>query len=86
MHLHIEPLWAYTADYNLDIVPQDQLSLYSARGILVKSFGPTSLYDFPAIPLEDRSDELDDFAPLTWSIQRPKEHWAFLFLAVNPSL
>ncbi|KAK4870959.1 hypothetical protein LT330_000196 [Penicillium expansum] len=41
---YIENLWAWTADHDLDIASQDQLDVYSARGILIESLGPTWLY------------------------------------------
>ncbi|KAJ5387333.1 hypothetical protein N7509_009874 [Penicillium cosmopolitanum] len=41
---YMENIWAWTADHDLDISSQDQLDVYSARGILVESSGPSWLY------------------------------------------
>lgn len=34
----------WTADHDLDIASQDQIDVYSGRGILIESQGPTWLY------------------------------------------
>lgn len=41
---YLENIWIWTADHDLDIVSQDQISVYSARGVLVESQGPTWMY------------------------------------------
>ncbi|KAJ5639538.1 uncharacterized protein N7484_007400 [Penicillium longicatenatum] len=41
---YMENIWAWTADHDLDIASQDQIDVYSARGILIESSGPTWLY------------------------------------------
>ncbi|OBT82398.1 hypothetical protein VE02_09582 [Pseudogymnoascus sp. 03VT05] len=50
--LHLTPqssaymsnVWTWVADHDLDIKTQDQIDIYSARGILIESQGPTWLY------------------------------------------
>jgi hypothetical protein len=37
-------VWAWTADHDLDVKSQDQIDVFSARGILVESHGPTWMY------------------------------------------
>ncbi|GAB1209502.1 hypothetical protein APSETT445_008281 [Aspergillus pseudonomiae] len=41
---YMENVWAWTADHDLDITSQDQVDIYSARGILIESQGPTWMY------------------------------------------
>ncbi|KAL3438555.1 pectin lyase-like protein [Aspergillus tetrazonus] len=41
---YLEIVWVWTADHDLDVVSQDQVDVYSARGILIESQGPTWLY------------------------------------------
>lgn len=41
---YMENIWAWTADHDLDIASQDQIDVYSGRGILIESQGPTWLY------------------------------------------
>ncbi|GAQ09970.1 glucan 1,3-beta-glucosidase [Aspergillus lentulus] len=41
---YLENVWAWTADHDLDVKSQDQLDVFSARGILVESLGPTWMY------------------------------------------
>jgi hypothetical protein len=41
---YLENVWIWTADHDLDIVSQGQIDVYSARGVLVESQGPTWLY------------------------------------------
>ncbi|EEP79928.1 hypothetical protein UREG_04770 [Uncinocarpus reesii 1704] len=41
---YLENLWAWVADHDLDVVTQDQIDIYAARGILIESQGPTWLY------------------------------------------
>ncbi|KAK2846374.1 hypothetical protein FQN49_005788 [Arthroderma sp. PD_2] len=41
---YMENIWAWVADHDLDIVSQDQIDVYSGRGILIESQGPTWLY------------------------------------------
>ncbi|KAL2807813.1 pectin lyase fold/virulence factor [Aspergillus granulosus] len=41
---YLENIWAWTADYNLDKKSQDQINIYSARGILIESQVPTWIY------------------------------------------
>ncbi|KAF3492429.1 LysM domain-containing protein [Arthroderma uncinatum] len=41
---YMENIWAWVADHDLDIVSQDQIDIYSGRGILIESQGPTWLY------------------------------------------
>jgi hypothetical protein len=41
---YLENIWAWTADHDLDKKSQDQINIYSARGILIESQGPTWLY------------------------------------------
>ncbi|KAK1145845.1 hypothetical protein N8T08_003791 [Aspergillus melleus] len=41
---YLENIWLWTADHDLDVVTQDQISVYVARGVLVESQGPTWLY------------------------------------------
>ncbi|KAJ5553987.1 hypothetical protein N7513_003946 [Penicillium frequentans] len=41
---YLENVWIWTADHDLDIVSQDQIDVYSARGVLIESQGPTWLY------------------------------------------
>lgn len=37
-------MWAWTADHDLDVKSQDPIDVFSARGILVESHGPTWMY------------------------------------------
>ncbi|KAF3912036.1 hypothetical protein ABW21_db0200764 [Orbilia brochopaga] len=39
-----ENVWAWVADHDLDTKEQGQIDIYSARGILIQSQGPTWLY------------------------------------------
>lgn len=41
---YLENIWAWVADHDLDVVSQDQIDIYAARGILIESQGPTWLY------------------------------------------
>jgi hypothetical protein len=41
---YLENFWVWTADHDLDRTIQDQIDIYSARGILIESQGPTWLY------------------------------------------
>lgn len=41
---YIENLWAWVADHDLDIPAQTQIDIYTGRGILVESQGPTWLW------------------------------------------
>ncbi|KAL4956505.1 pectate lyase superfamily protein-domain-containing protein [Aspergillus filifer] len=41
---YMENIWAWTADHDLDIKSQDQLDVFTGRGILIESQGPTWLY------------------------------------------
>jgi hypothetical protein len=41
---YLENIWAWVADHDLDLVSQDQIDVYSGRGILIESQGPTWLY------------------------------------------
>lgn len=40
----MENVWMWTADHDLDVKSQDQIDVYTARGLLVESQGPTWLY------------------------------------------
>ncbi|GAB7351002.1 hypothetical protein MBLNU459_g1495t2 [Dothideomycetes sp. NU459] len=52
MHLHLtagssaylENVWAWTADHDIEDPNNSQIDIYSARGILIESTGPTWLY------------------------------------------
>ncbi|KAJ6191605.1 pectin lyase-like protein [Penicillium mononematosum] len=41
---YMENIWAWTADHDLDLLTQDQITVYSGRGILIESQGPTWMY------------------------------------------
>ncbi|KAH3006943.1 hypothetical protein KXW60_003497 [Aspergillus fumigatus] len=41
---YLENVWAWTADHDLDVKSQDPIDVFSARGILVESHGPTWMY------------------------------------------
>ncbi|KAK2742694.1 hypothetical protein FQN57_005149 [Myotisia sp. PD_48] len=41
---YLENIWVWVADHDLDIISQDQIDIYSARGVLIESQGPTWLY------------------------------------------
>ncbi|KAF9893487.1 hypothetical protein FE257_010799 [Aspergillus nanangensis] len=41
---YLENIWLWTADHDLDMITQDQISVYSARGVLVESQGPTWIW------------------------------------------
>ncbi|KAL6229017.1 pectate lyase superfamily protein-domain-containing protein [Aspergillus navahoensis] len=41
---YLENIWVWTADHDLDVASQDQIDVYSARGLLIESQGPTWLY------------------------------------------
>lgn len=41
---YLENIWAWTADHDLDSTAQAQINVYSGRGILVESQGPTWMY------------------------------------------
>ncbi|KAK6347390.1 hypothetical protein TWF718_005229 [Orbilia javanica] len=41
---YFENAWIWTADHDLDVVTQDQIDIYVARGVLVESQGPSWFY------------------------------------------
>jgi hypothetical protein len=41
---YLENSWMWVADHDMDIVTQDQINIYSGRGLLIESQGPTWLY------------------------------------------
>lgn len=41
---YLENIWMWTADHDMDKVTQDQITVYSARGVLIESKGPTWLW------------------------------------------
>ncbi|KAF3213001.1 hypothetical protein TWF679_005570 [Orbilia oligospora] len=41
---YFENAWIWTADHDLDIVTQDQIDIYVARGVLIESQGPSWFY------------------------------------------
>ena len=41
---YIENAWIWTADHDLDVVTQDRIDVYVARGVLIESQGPNWLY------------------------------------------
>ncbi|KAK6525211.1 hypothetical protein TWF694_005357 [Orbilia ellipsospora] len=41
---YFENVWVWTADHDMDKVSQDQIDIYSARGWLIESEGPSWLY------------------------------------------
>jgi hypothetical protein len=41
---YLENVWAWVADHDMDLESQDQIDVYSGRGILIESQGPTWLY------------------------------------------
>lgn len=41
---YIENAWIWVADHDLDVITQDQIDIFSARGVLIESQGPTWLY------------------------------------------
>jgi hypothetical protein len=41
---YLENVWVWVADHDLDVVTQDQIDIYVARGVLIESQGPTWLY------------------------------------------
>ncbi|PYH80406.1 pectin lyase-like protein [Aspergillus uvarum CBS 121591] len=41
---YLSNIWLWTADHDLDVQTQDQIDVYSARGVLIESQGPTWLY------------------------------------------
>jgi len=41
---YLENVWIWTADHDLDIPSQDQVSVFTARGLLVESTGPLWLW------------------------------------------
>lgn len=41
---YFENIWAWVADHDMDIPSQDQINVFSARGILIESQGPVWLY------------------------------------------
>ncbi|KAK6334538.1 hypothetical protein TWF730_003752 [Orbilia blumenaviensis] len=41
---YFENAWIWTADHDLDVVSQDQIDIYVARGVLVESQGPSWFY------------------------------------------
>ncbi|KAI2907774.1 CAZyme family GH55 [Aspergillus niger] len=41
---YLENIWLWVADHDLDLQDQAQIDVYSARGLLVESQGPTWLY------------------------------------------
>jgi hypothetical protein len=34
---YLENIWVWVADHDLDVITQDQIDIYSARGILIES-------------------------------------------------
>jgi hypothetical protein len=34
---YLENIWVWVVDHNLDVITQDQIDIYSARGILIES-------------------------------------------------
>lgn len=43
-NVYLENAWAWVADHELDLSGQDQLNIYSGRGILIESQGPVWLW------------------------------------------
>lgn len=41
---YLQNVWAWAADHDLDAPGQDQIDVYSARGVLIESQGPSWLY------------------------------------------
>lgn len=41
---YIANSWIWVADHDLDVITQDQIDIYSARGVLIESQGPSWLY------------------------------------------
>ncbi|KAL3473173.1 pectate lyase superfamily protein-domain-containing protein [Aspergillus californicus] len=41
---YFENMWVWTADHDLDETAQEQISIYTGRGILIESAGPTWLW------------------------------------------
>lgn len=41
---YLENSWMWVADHDMDVVTQDQIDIYSGRGLLIESQGPTWLY------------------------------------------
>ncbi|KAF3116233.1 hypothetical protein TWF103_009455 [Orbilia oligospora] len=41
---YFENAWIWTADHDLDVVTQDQIDIYVARGVLIESQGPSWFY------------------------------------------
>jgi hypothetical protein len=41
---YLENVWIWTADHDIDKLNQDQIDIYSARGLLIESKGPTWLW------------------------------------------
>ncbi|OOQ88034.1 LysM domain protein [Penicillium brasilianum] len=41
---YLENIWAWVADHDMDLSSQDQINVFSARGILIESQGPVWLY------------------------------------------
>ncbi|RAL06587.1 pectin lyase-like protein [Aspergillus homomorphus CBS 101889] len=41
---YLSNIWLWTADHDLDLQSQDQIDVYTARGVLIESQGPTWLY------------------------------------------
>lgn len=41
---YIENAWLWVADHDMDVPTQDTIDVYSARGLLIESKGPTWLY------------------------------------------
>ncbi|KJR87858.1 LysM domain protein [Sporothrix schenckii 1099-18] len=41
---YIENFWVWTADHDLDIASQDMINVYTGRGVLIESQGPTWLW------------------------------------------
>ncbi|KAK6519188.1 hypothetical protein TWF281_003877 [Arthrobotrys megalospora] len=41
---YFENAWIWTADHDLDVITQDQIDIYVARGVLIESQGPSWFY------------------------------------------
>ncbi|CAG8005098.1 unnamed protein product [Penicillium nalgiovense] len=41
---YFENIWAWVADHDMDLTSQDQINVFSARGVLIESQGPVWLY------------------------------------------
>ncbi|KAF6804656.1 hypothetical protein CMUS01_14800 [Colletotrichum musicola] len=47
---YLENVWMWIADHDMDKVSQHQINIFSARGVLIESQGPTWLWVSPAAP------------------------------------